>query len=267
MARTEIDPQLPYIQVHRNVAAKAARLAERLKLTYPAITYQHVRGALDTFWEGLADRRVLAVGIALAEPMVRLAEDECREQLESAFGVKVDPKWLATVGFLEPVGAGFWRVRGMSLYLNLERARLEKVRGPVLASLGSDPGAVRGGTPVAPQVPPPVPPRKDERREVRGETGETKDETVGGDGFWIWAQELRVKAGCVREAPPDPRTLSSWFSVAMMELQGDDGRLREAWLRFGDDPHWQKATPACPFRAFMNAETGWRKYVPRLRAS
>ena len=67
----------------------------------------------------------------------------------------------------------------------------------------------------------------------------------------------------MRERPPDPRSLSGWYSVAMSELNGNDDRLREAWLRFGDDKFWQKATPACPFKAFMHAETGWRKYVPR----
>jgi hypothetical protein len=259
MARTEIDPQLPYIQVHRSVGAMAAQLAPLL-----GVTYQHVRGSFDIFWEELADRRILAKGLALRAPMVVLDDEECRQRLQLAFGVEVPPKLAATVGALEALPDQKWRVRGMSRYLIAEGVRLEKKRGATPDYAGRDPGA----TPVPPRSDPGSDPAKarGERREVRGESEEVRrDRTAAtpGDEFWTWAQDLRVKAGCVREALPDARALSGWYSVAMMELNGDDGRLREAFLRFGDDPHWQQATPACPFRAFMNAETGWRKYAPR----
>ena len=285
--RDEIDPQIPYIQVHRSVARMAAQLAEPLGLTY-----QHVRGSLDVFWESLADRRILAKALELPEPMVLLDAAEAANRLWLAFGRQIELALVASAGVLEPTKDGKYRVRGMSRYVEMEQERLAALARSaaggrsrsVAARLAS--GRFAAGAPAGPRLdagwtPTPASHQpaasqspagsqvRGERREVRGETREARGDTVtatAADKFWGWAQDLRVKAGCVREAPPEPRVLSGWYSAAMLELNGDDGRLREAWLRFGDDEHWQKATPACPFRAFINAETGWRKYVPRLRA-
>lgn len=279
--RDEIDPQIPYIQVHRSVARMAAQLAEPLGLTY-----QHVRGSLDVFWESLADRRILAKALALKEPMVLLDVADATNRLWLAFGRQVEPGLVIAAGVLEPVAGGKYRVRGMSRYIEMEAERLaahaRAVAGGKKRALDARlvSGRFTAGAPAGEQLvsqpasdqpaasqPPATHQVRGERREVRGETGKARGDVGPADGFWMWAQGLREKAGCIREHPPDPRALSGWYSVAMSELGGDDGRLREAWMRFGDDPHWQDAAPACPFRAFMNAETGWRKYVPRLRAN
>lgn len=263
MPRVEVDPQLPYIQVHRSVSAMASQIAPLL-----GVTYQHARGAFDVFWESLADRRILARALLLPEPMVVLDDLECRQRLQLAFGAKVEPAMVATVGALELLPDKKWRVRGMSRYLETERGRRDWADKSAKGGRSRAAGARDAGGRLLSQPPPAIEPAsdhaRDERREVRGKSEELKDEIVSSASvFWGWAQDLRQKAGCVREAPPETRNLSGWYSAAMMELNGDDDRLREAFLRFGDDEHWQHATPACPFRAFMNAETGWRKYAPR----
>lgn len=279
----EIDSQIPFIKVHRNVARLAASLAPTL-----SVSYQHVRGSLDVFWESLADRRILAKALARAAPMVVLDATEVTNRLWLAFGMKVELSLMIAAGVLEALPeAGMYRVRGMSQYIEMEAERLaeldrnraggrSRALAPRLASGRFTAGALAGDrlvTPPASDQPatsqtPASDQVRGERREVRGETREVKgDSSTPADEFWRWAQDLRVRAGCVREAPPEPRTLSGWYSVAMLELNGDDGRLREGWLAFGDDEHWQRAKPACPFRAFMNAETGWRRYVPRTQVA
>lgn len=114
----EIDPHLPYIQVHRSVAHMAAQLAPLLE-----VSYQHARGGLDVLWETLADRRILAKALALPKPMVLLGDPECRRRLRLAFGRPVEPDTLETVGALERQPDGQWRVRGMSRYIDAELAR------------------------------------------------------------------------------------------------------------------------------------------------
>lgn len=90
---------------------------------------------------------------------------------------------------------------------------------------------------------------------------DTPPGTWSADDFWRWAQSKRMRAGLVAETRrPDPRALSSWYSGALATLGGEVERLQEAFYRFGDDKHWQAATPPLPFRAFM---TQWDSFVPR----
>lgn len=171
MIQTEqIDPQLPYIQVHRSIGPKAAQLAPVLNLSY-----QHVRGALTVFWEHLADRRRLTRALALPEPAILLDEAECRMLLHLAFGVKVEPEVLVGAGVLEPTLGELYRVRGMSRYLNTEAGRVTK-KGS--RPFGPDKRATRGRpesdpspTPVAPELPPSPTPVAPESHptEARGE--------------------------------------------------------------------------------------------------
>lgn len=68
-----------------------------------------------------------------------------------------------------------------------------------------------------------------------------------GDAFWSWSNDLRLASGHVGEDPP--RNLGSWFSAAMMRLQGDEARLRQAFERYlGSD--WWRAR-GCPFERFQ----------------
>lgn len=263
--RDEIDPQLPYIQVHRSVAAMAAQLAEPLK-----VSYQHVRGALDVFWESLADRRILQRALSLEVPMVVLAEADAANRLWLAFGLKVDVALVVAAGVLEAVGPGKYRVRGMSRYLDAEGTRLRRKATMTGVRPGSDP----------PPTPPPTPlqPRKGEREEVRGKREEgkgdvhtppgfvvtaptTPDTTWTADDFWRWAQSRRQAAGFVAEKHPGAE-LASWFSQTLAGLNGDIDRLKEAFLSFGDSPYWQrpKEPPALPFRGFMSQTD---RFIPR----
>jgi hypothetical protein len=76
--------------------------------------------------------------------------------------------------------------------------------------------------------------------------------------FFVWAQETREQQKLPREKPPARmEKLSAWFSEAMSEMRGDEKRLRETWLRFGDDKYWESR--AYPFNGFISQ---WRKYVP-----
>jgi hypothetical protein len=55
-----------------------------------------------------------------------------------------------------------------------------------------------------------------------------------------------------------PAHLGSWFSEAMMELNGDGERLQAALEAFAEDAFWRRKN--CPFTAFMKR---WRDYTPR----
>lgn len=288
MPKTEIDPQLPYIQVHRSVGAMAAQLAPLL-----AVTYQHARGALDVFWESLADRRILARALLLPEPMVLLDDLECRQRLQLAFGAKVEPQLMATVGALEVVQGSKWRVRGMSRYLETERGRREwtekSAKGGRTRAAG--PRQADGKLMVQPPAShlpadePATVHAKDERREVRGESEEVRGDQSAplaaerlkpspvsaptsdpvawlAEDFWRWAESKRQAAGCPPQAPPHSMRLSVWWSEALGLLNGDVKRMQEAFYRFGEDKHWQDAQPALPFGAFM---AKWNDFLPVRR--
>lgn len=81
--------------------------------------------------------------------------------------------------------------------------------------------------------------------------------------FFLYVEGLRRKAGYIGDDQPHPLTLETWYREAMMELNGDEQRLKDAFDKFGSDDHWLKANPPFPFTAFMSE---WRKYVPRKAA-
>lgn len=83
--------------------------------------------------------------------------------------------------------------------------------------------------------------------------------TWTGEDFFQWAQWRRQEAGFVGEVRR-PRGLGAWWSTAMMTLGSDIERMQEAFYRFGDDPHWLKATPPLPFSAFVSQ---WDRFVPK----
>lgn len=103
-----------------------------------------------------------------------------------------------------------------------------------------------------------------QRSEVRGHRSSLKAaaaaDELSGAGFFAWLQDRRLAAGLPAETPPHPNKLSAWYSQALLELNGDDGRLREAACRFSEDEYWQRQTPPLPYRAFLK---NWRDYVPR----
>lgn len=76
--------------------------------------------------------------------------------------------------------------------------------------------------------------------------------------FFDWFQSRRESAGFVREKPPPISTLSSSYSEAMLELNGDEERLKQAAYAFGDDPFWQAKN--LPFAGLMSQV---QKYAPR----
>jgi hypothetical protein len=110
------------------------------------------------------------------------------------------------------------------------------------------------------------------RGEGKGKEGKEILENGGGErktdpppppepaaAFFAWFQAKREEVGLVREKLPNPSALGRFFSEALMELNGDEDRLREAVYRFAEDKHWQQATPPVPFNAFKSE---WRKYAP-----
>lgn len=199
---------------------------------------------------------------------------------------------LVDFGFLEAIGASMWRVRGSARYLRITKAQSDSgkkhvgnlkrgTRGPgkddpawsrlppgyLPAPAGGDPGNVPGSTATS-----------DERLATSEKTTyvaaelspltvsapDTPPEVWGAEEFWRWAQWKRQEAGFVVERKrPDNRKLSSWYSTALATLRGDVETLQEAFYRFGEDKHWQSATPPLPFMGFMSQ---WDRFVPR-RAS
>lgn len=79
-----------------------------------------------------------------------------------------------------------------------------------------------------------------------------------GAAFFAWYQEERIAAGLAVDLPPSHRKLSTWYSEAMSELNGDEPRLKMTAVRFSEDDYWRQRN--VPFRGFMSQ---WRKYVPR----
>lgn len=87
--------------------------------------------------------------------------------------------------------------------------------------------------------------------------------TWTGEDFFQWAQWRRQEAGFVGEIRR-PKGLGSWWSRAMMTLGSDIERMQEAFYRFGESPHWLKATPPLPFAAFV---AQWDQFVPKAATS
>lgn len=83
------------------------------------------------------------------------------------------------------------------------------------------------------------------------------DPLSSGEAFFSAVQLQRDEAGLPREAVP--RNLSSWWSEALMELNGDASRVVAAYQSFAQDPFWRAKKPPLPFPGFTSQ---WRKYVP-----
>jgi hypothetical protein len=257
MAREDIDPQLPYIQIHRSVGAKAAQIAPAL-----GVSYQHARGAMEVFWEMLADRRILDIALQRETPAIVLTDSDCRSRLKFAFGVDLDPELFVMVGFLDPSEGGY-RVRGMSRYLVAEAGRLTK------KSKRTD------ATPVAPrsrrgtrQVEPESDPGKarDERQEEKGKNQEKPPHNPLGEqgsatgqqdeeeqnAFWEWAQAQREELQLPREAER-PALLGDVVTNAVHEF----GRtaLANAYVRFLRDKHFRDS--GWPMGVFIRPKV-WR---------
>lgn len=162
MARREINPQMPFIQVDQNVGARAAQLAARI-----GVSYQHARGALDIFWESLADRRILA-----GKTKVILTPGDCLERLRLAFGCPVDIQTMVSAGFLEVDPEGF-RVRGMSRYLKAE-AKRDLLKKSSNSDVGPDLTSAPAHAGHSPASAPPQP-RRVEREELRVESSKEKE--------------------------------------------------------------------------------------------
>lgn len=284
MMGDEIDPQLPYIQVYRNVAQLAAALAPLV-----SVTNQHALGALVTFWQGLADRRLLAGKTELV-----LGADDVRTRLLIAFGKEVEPRFLVALGFLERRGDGF-RIRGASRMLNVEAGRLKKKTGVgsgsnpglVLVAPESDPRSDPGPTPVASGSDP---------TEVRGKRQEEKDESLENRGkappplvrkiekpthdesrwssrdFWAWAQAKRGEEGHTPEPEPKSLKLGAFWSSAFECVPHGPPNvnrvafvvagLKRAFVAFGNDSHW--LSEGIPFNAFM---AQWSHFIPPVEAA
>lgn len=85
------------------------------------------------------------------------------------------------------------------------------------------------------------------------------EEAWAATDFWQWAQFKREEAKLLREPPVKPPRLDEWWRQ-VGGLEDRISRLKEGFLRFGDDPFWQQKEPPLPFHSFM---VQWAKYVPQ----
>ena len=215
-------------------------------------------------------------------------------QVRGFFGTDEAVAALTAFGFLAADGERL-RVRGAGRYLRVSEARSEggkKAAGNLKRGTkrpGEEPEDLPGFAPAgAGREPGPLPgcapaltPSTEHRApntEHQGEEAapppasrvwtvkapDTPAEAWTGDDFWRWAQSRRQAGGLVPEKPPHPRKLSVWWSEARLLCEAPV--LKEAFLRFGSDPHWERAAPAFPFGAFL---TQWSNFVPQggLRAT
>lgn len=159
----DIDPQLPFIQLHRSVLQRASVLAPSLGMS----TAQAI-GCMVLFWMELSDRRLLAKHIPNGK--VVLEGPELARRLRMSFGHAVDVEDFIVAGLIEREGnalgdgVGTWfRIRGMSRQLETEAKRLKIKR-----TLKN-----RVQPPPEPQVEPQVELDIGERREARGEASKS----------------------------------------------------------------------------------------------
>jgi hypothetical protein len=277
---------MPHIQVDRSVGPKAAQLAAELK-----VTYQHARGSLDVFWEGLADRRILAQALDTARLV--LTEEDLTVRLRLAFGMPVDLGHFVSLGFLEPVEPGKFRVRGASRYIDAEIKRLKLKRGSTSPQPQPSPTSAPPEPDLSPASTPPQP-HRGKRSEVRGKPPSTKEvedpppppsrlEAVAGviayeapstppdawdvEDFYAWFQHARQTS---RDSPqlaerrrPNPRALSSWWSSVHLTPGVDVQALIEGVARFAADPKWRASDPPWPWAAW---QAQWSNYTRPRRA-
>ena len=120
MPRREIDPQLPFIQIHRGLEARAARLAQM-----EGMPHSQAVGGMVVLWMDLSDRRILRKAIARpGGSAVVLSKGELEGKLRLAFGRAVAIESLVLCGLIEPMENGY-RIRGMSRQMQVEASRLK----------------------------------------------------------------------------------------------------------------------------------------------
>lgn len=183
--------------------------------------------------------------------------------LAGFYGTDKVVKPLASFGFIEPDGTMLYRVRGAERYLRISKAksaggkasassRQRDQQGRLLPS--SAPAEHQQTASSQPALPPSI-----EHRAPKKDSSSS-----GGPAFFARVQEARRTHGFTTERAPNPRDLGAFFSEALMELNGDEGRLWGAYEHFAESEHWKRATPPWPFTAFMKL---WRDFVPRRQAS
>lgn len=130
--RGSSDP-LPFIQLDRSARAKASMLAQQI-----GIAPQHTMGSIIDFWYLCGDPRELERLLLSGVESVVLtpAEVSIRFKLASG-GEEVEPWLLASVGFLEEVEGGNYRVRGMSRFFAPVKKRIANRERAKVAGLAS----------------------------------------------------------------------------------------------------------------------------------
>lgn len=88
----------------------------------------------------------------------------------------------------------------------------------------------------------------------------TPPEQWTGEDFWRWAQSRRQAGGYAPEKWPHPRELGAWWSEVRSHVEAE--ALKAAFEKFGNDPHWERATPPFPWAAFVNPNQ-LPKYLPQ----
>lgn len=212
MPRKEIDPQLPYIQLHRNAVQRSANLATILKLPVP-----HVLGAMCMFWVDLSDRRTLEKH--LDDGRVLLSKEDAEGKLRIAFGQTVSLEDLCWVGFLEKVGE-LYRVRGMSRQLGVEKSRKGARKG-----VSGTPRGAPGSTPGVTEV-------RGERREVKDE--KEKETTAPRLSDQIVSTYKRIRSSEMLFQPRDGVALAQLQKTSNPQeilKRWERGLQGEGWLR------------------------------------
>lgn len=220
---------------------------------------------------GTSEDRVLAGLVRLWHRVwAEEADHFDQRQLGGVFGAEGIDHLLAALvsfGFLEPADDVF-RVRGASRYLKLKTSRklgAEKTNqkrwaGRSRATPGDAlerPGAMGGASlNVA------LSPITDHRSPITEKTTTDRPPPPAdsGEGFWQWAQRQRVEHGLAEEKPLAPARLATWFTQAMLELNGDRARLERAYGSYTDSDYWKTQKPPWPFGGFISQ---WRDHVPR----
>ena len=273
-----------FLQVEVGAISAASDLAR-----FHGMSEDTALAGLIRFWHALVrDNRKL-------KERQRLTLETLNSITFGAWGRDIHPKQLELLGFVEVDGDAY-RVRGMSRYIEAEEKRqatddARSLGGKVAAQVrraksGSAQPAHRASPELAPSsvradaVLTPSCDRADsvvrretgdgrrETEDVRQKTGDlgvvgkiekpTSDPTTWqATDFWQWAQFKRQEIGLIVERRR-PANLGSWYSEAMMAVNGDTLALIKGFMRFGDDQYWLKKDPPLPFAAFTN---GWDKYV------
>lgn len=210
---------------------------------------------------GVTEDRVLAGLIRLWHRCWSVARAHLsRVEIAGAFGPERLDELLnaLSVDFLELQEDGSFRVRGADQYLRIKEGRrrgAEKTNRAMAERRSSDAQATLNRT---------LPNALSPNTEHRAPNTEHQAAAVGPvsiDDFWRAAQDERTRVtGLAREVEPNPRQLSAWASEAMLEANGDIGRLWAGYLAFLQDPFWRlDAQTKCAWRGWLNQ---WRTFLP-----